>query len=73
MEEGVRIKLARRIKQRRRQVGMTQEELSAKTGLDYKYVQRIEGKNPPAIRVDTIAKIAKALNTTPSKLFQFDA
>ena len=50
---------------------MTQEELASKTGLDYKYVQKIEGKNPPAIRIDTIAKIAKALKTTPSKLLQF--
>ncbi len=72
MEEGVRIKLGRQIRQRRRQVGITQEELAAKTGLDYKYVQQIEGKNPPAIRIDTIERIAKALKTTSSKLLHFE-
>jgi len=71
MGESVRLNLAKRIKQRRHQVGLTQEKLAARTGLDYKYVQRIEGKNPPAVRVDTIDKIAKALKTTPSKLLQF--
>ena len=70
MESNVRLGLAKRIKQRRRQLRMTQEGLASKTGLDYKYVQRIEGKNPPAVRVDTIARIAKALETTPSKLLQ---
>ena len=71
MGESVRIKLARRIKQRRCQIGITQEELAAKTGLDYKYVQRIEGKNPPAIRVDTIERLAIALRTTPAELLRF--
>ena len=70
MGDNIRLDLARKIKQRRQQTGMTQEELATKTGLDYKYVQKIEGKNPPAIRVDTISRIAKALNTSPAKLLQ---
>lgn len=40
---------------------MTQEELAALIGIDYKYIQKIEGKNPPAVRIDAIGKLAKAL------------
>ncbi len=71
MVDDVQTRLAQRIKQKRRQVGMTQEELAARTGLDYKYVQKIEGKNPPAVRIDTLERVAKALKTTPAELLRF--
>lgn len=47
---------------------MTQETLAALTGIDYKYIQKIEGKNPPAVRIDTIEKLAKALKQPLAKL-----
>jgi transcriptional regulator with XRE-family HTH domain len=37
----------------------------------YKYLQEIEGKNPPNLRVDTLARIAKALKISASKLLDF--
>jgi len=57
-----------RIKELRKKRGYTQERLSEVANIDYKYIQRIEGKNPPALKIDTIAKLAKALNVPPSKL-----
>ncbi len=69
MEKKARILLARRIKKLREKKGYTQEKLADLTGIDYKYIQKIEGKNPPDIRVDTIEKIARALKTTCSNLF----
>ena len=39
--------------------------------IDYKYLQRLEGKNPPALKVDTIEKLAKALKVKPSELLRF--
>jgi len=50
---------------------LTQEQLAEKIGIEYKYYQRIEGKNPPNIRIETIEKLAKALKTTPSNLLKF--
>jgi len=47
---------------------LTQEELSEMAGIDYKYLQKIEGKSPPNIKLETIEKIAKALKITPAKL-----
>ena len=59
------------IKRLRKKYGYTQEKLSELTNIDYKYIQRIEGKNPPAIKIDTIEKLAKALNVKPSELLDF--
>lgn len=71
MDSTIRIKLGKKIKELRNKQKMTQEELSDATGIDYKYVQKIEGKNPPNLKIETIEKIAKALNINPSKLLNF--
>lgn len=55
----------------RLKLGYTQDKLSELTNIDYKYIQRIEGKTPPNIRIETIERLAKALKTTPSKLLDF--
>ena len=71
MDTKIRLKLAQRIKQLRKGLGLTQEKLSEVAGIDYKYLQRIEGKNPPNIKLETIERFAKTLKTTPSKLLDF--
>lgn len=71
MEKTIRLKLGKKIRGLRQKRGYTQEKLSELANIDYKYVQRIEGKNPPALKIDTIEKVAKALKTTPSKLLDF--
>jgi transcriptional regulator with XRE-family HTH domain len=71
VKSSIRIKLAEKIKELRNEQGITQEKLAELARIDYKYLQRIEGKNPPALKIDTIEKIARALNTTPSELLNF--
>lgn len=71
MNTVIRLKLAKRIKQLRKNLGLTQEKLSEVSGIDYKYIQRIEGKNPPNIKLETIERLAKTLKTTPSRLLDF--
>lgn len=66
----IKLRLGARIKVLRQKNGLTQEKLSELADIDYKYLQRIEGKNPPALKVDTIEKIAKALKVNIAKLFQ---
>ena len=70
MEKKIRIKLGKKIRQFRTKRKYTQEKLAEVASIDYKYLQRIEGKNPPALKIDTIGKLAKALKTTPSKLLE---
>ena len=68
MGDDIQSRLGKKIKELRIKCGYTQEKLAEVTGMDYKYIQRIEGKNPPAIRIDTVERLAKALKVEPSKL-----
>jgi transcriptional regulator with XRE-family HTH domain len=71
MDARIRLKLAQRIKELRKKLALTQEKLSELSGIDYKYIQKIESKNPPNIKLETIERLAKTLKTTPSKLLNF--
>ena len=71
MDTNIRLKLGKRIKELRKKCGCTQEKLSEVANIDYKYIQRIEGKNPPALKIDTIERLAKALKVRPTELLDF--
>lgn len=71
MEINIRLKLGKKIKELRNKCGYTQEKLSEVANIDYKYIQRIEGKNPPALKIDTIEKLAKALKVKAFRLLKF--
>lgn len=68
MEKPIRVKFGKKLKELRNKRKLTQEKLSELTGIDYKYLQRIEGKNPPNIKLETIARLARSLEVDPSKL-----
>ncbi len=70
MKTSIRLQLGSKIKELRKECGYTQEKLAELAGIDYKYLQRIEGKNPPAVKIDTLEKLAEALKTTPSDLLK---
>ncbi len=71
MSATINIKLGKKIKALRGKCKITQEQLAELTKTSYKYIQRIEGKKPPDIRLTTVEKLAKALKTTSSKLLDF--
>jgi len=54
----------------RRQKKITQEALAETTGIDYKYIQRIEGQGPPNITLKTLQKIAQSLKVSPHSLLK---
>ena len=66
--KNIRLRFAEKIRKLRKKRGYTQDKLSDLTGIDYKYIQRLEGKNPPAVKIDTIQRIADAFKVHPSKL-----
>ncbi len=69
MSNLINIKFGKKVKEVRQKRGMTQEELAEQTKTSYKYIQRIEGKTPPDIRLSTIERVAKALNIRIASLF----
>lgn len=66
----IRVSFGKAVRQYRARRKMTQLQLAEKAEIQYKYLQRIEGKNPPAVRIDTIAKIARALKIPTSYLMK---
>ncbi|MDD4295084.1 MAG: helix-turn-helix transcriptional regulator [Candidatus Omnitrophica bacterium] len=71
MEINIKLKLANKIKALRQKKGITQEKLANLSDIDYKYIQKIEGKSPPNIKIETIERISKALHIHISELFDF--
>ena len=67
----VKERLGKRIKELRKNLGMSQEQLAELVGIEPNNISRIEkGKNYPA--PENIAKIAKALNSELYELFMFN-
>lgn len=65
------VRLARFLKEKRKQLHLTQEKLSEYAGIDYKHIQRLESpinKNDP--RLSTLLKLANALKITPEELLK---
>ncbi|MFA5411284.1 MAG: helix-turn-helix transcriptional regulator [Candidatus Omnitrophota bacterium] len=70
MEITIRLKFGKRLRELRNKRKLTQEKLSELAVIDYKYLQKIEGKNPPNIKLETIEKLAKTLKVKPSELLE---
>lgn len=70
MDKDIRLQVGKNIRIYRKKRNYTQEKLAELSGIDYKYLQRLEGKNPPNIKVETIARLSKVLNISPDKLLQ---
>ncbi len=70
MHREIRHKIGSAIRKTRQTKGLTQAELAEISRVTYKYVQQIEGKNPPNVRIDTLARLAKGLKTPVWKLLQ---
>jgi transcriptional regulator with XRE-family HTH domain len=62
----IRRAFARNLKAIRLEKGQTQEELAEKIGISVRYIQLLEGKNTPNVKLDTLETLAKALKVHPS-------
>lgn len=69
--EDINCRFSARLRQLRQKYKLTQENLAQLSEVDYKYIQRLEGKNPSSPSLNTIEKLAKAFKITPSKLLSF--
>ena len=55
--------IAKKIKQRRKEVGLSQDKLSKLAGVAYNTIVKIESGENPNPTIEILKKIAKALNT----------
>jgi len=69
--ENVNTRFGKHLKALRKKKKITQEELAYLADLEYKYIQRLEGKKPSSPTLNTLEKLAKAFGMTPSQLLKF--
>jgi transcriptional regulator with XRE-family HTH domain len=68
VESSTRKQFGKRLRQLRKQAGLSQEALGDKAGLHRTYIGSIE-RGEQNISVDNIHKLAKALKVQPKNLF----
>jgi DNA-binding Xre family transcriptional regulator len=68
----IEAKFSKRLRELREDRKLTQEELAARSGLDYKHIQRLEGSDPSSPTLATIEKLANALDLQPWQLLKFE-
>ena len=69
-EQSIEIKVGKRIKDLRNQLGISQEELGFRSGVHRTYIASLEvGKRN--ISIATLEKIVKALDVSLSEFFNF--
>jgi len=61
-------KFGERIRARRKEAGLTLDQLAEASGCSKSYIWELENKNPPRPSADKLASIAKALGTTSDYL-----
>ena len=70
LDKKTALRFAQLLKTKRKDSGLTQERLAELSDMSVEHIQRLEGKAPSGIRLETIVKLSKALKTTPSGLLK---
>jgi transcriptional regulator with XRE-family HTH domain len=66
--EDINIAFAKNLKNLRTAKGLTQEELAELSGIDYKYLQKLESQNPSSPTLSTLKKLSTGLGITLTDL-----
>jgi len=68
--KAVRKTFSKNMKRLRKKNGFSQEDLAEKLDVSVRYIQQLEGKNCPSVGLDVVAKLARALKSTPRDFFE---
>ena len=66
--DSVELRFGRVLRNLRKDKGLTQEALAQKAGVDYKYLQKLEGRSPSSPTLSTLEKLAQGLEVPLSEL-----
>lgn len=58
------------LKNLRKSKGLTQEKLAEMSDIDYKYLQKLEGKNPSSPTLSVLEKLSRGLVISLSELIK---
>lgn len=59
---------AERLRELRKSKGLTQEKLAEVSDIDYKYLQKLESKNPSSPTLSVLEKLSRGLGITLTEL-----
>lgn len=63
-------KFSKALKSIRKSKGLTQEQLAERSDIDYKYLQKLEGKNPSSPTLSVLEKLSRGLEISLSELIK---
>ena len=63
--------IGQRVRKLRKEQGLTQEALAARSTVSLKYIQKIEGKEPPNLGIVKIQELANGFGIEPWQLLKF--
>lgn len=66
----INIKFSQVLKTIRKSKGLTQEQLAERSDIDYKYLQKLEGKNPSSPTLSVLEKLSRGLEISLSELIK---
>lgn len=67
----INTKFSNTLKQLRKSKGLTQEKLAEMSDIDYKYLQKLESKNPSSPTLFVLEKLSHGLGITLTELITF--
>lgn len=70
MAKELREIFAKNLKVFRVDAGLTQVELAEALGITARYIQQLEGKRVPNVRLDTLEQLAKVLGVKPDSFLK---
>jgi len=66
----INYKFGKVLKELRLKRGLTQEQLAELSKVDYKHIQKLEGKTPSSLTLNTLEKLSNGLNTSLVDIFK---
>jgi transcriptional regulator with XRE-family HTH domain len=69
-DQDIVIKFSKRIRALRKELDLTQEQLSERSDISYKNIQYLESKNPTCPNLRTLNKLAKGFGLPLSELLE---
>ena len=70
MAKELREIFAKNLKRLREDAGFTQVELAEALGITARYIQQLEGKRVPNVRLDTLEQLATVLRVKPESFLK---
>ena len=71
MDKQLAIRFGKVLKTMRKKKKLTQERLAELSDLSVIHIQRLEGRSPSGVTLDTLTKLSKALKISPAGFLKY--